>query len=59
MEQALLSKPLQQQNFSQKQIQSLHLLMMNNEELNRFLQNEYLENPMLDEGGFCPLHDSL
>ncbi len=50
MEQALLSKPLQQQKFSQKQIQSLHLLMMNNEELNRFLQNEYLENPMLECG---------
>lgn len=51
MRQALLSKPLQQQKISQKQIQSLHLLMMNNEELNRFLQNEYLENPMLECGG--------
>lgn len=51
MKQTLLSKPLQQQKITQKQIQSLHLLMMNNEELNRFLQNEYLENPMLEYAG--------
>lgn len=54
MKQDLLAKPIQQQKISQKQIQSLHLLMMNNEELSRFLQNEYLENPMLENSGQIP-----
>ena len=54
MKQEFLAKPIQQQKISQKQIQSLHLLMMNNEELSRFLQNEYLENPMLENSGQIP-----
>ena len=51
MKQALLTRPLQQQRILQTQIQSLHLLALNNEELNYFLQNEYLENPMLESNG--------
>lgn len=50
MKQTLQTKLLQQQKLSQKQIQSLHLLTLNNEELNCFLQKEYLENPMLENG---------
>ena len=33
---------------SQSQIQSLHILSLDNGELSEFLQNEYIENPILD-----------
>lgn len=39
------------QQLSQNQIQSLEILAMDGLELNRFLQNEYLENPLLDYSG--------
>lgn len=38
----------QRQLLSQSQIQSLEILSMDNAELNQFLKNEYLENPLLD-----------
>ncbi|MFW5646988.1 MAG: RNA polymerase sigma-54 factor, partial [Acetivibrio ethanolgignens] len=38
----------QQQQLSQQQIQSLQLLAMDNIELEGFLQNEHLENPLLE-----------
>lgn len=38
----------QKQILSNKQIQSLELLVMNEIELNQFLQDEYFENPLLD-----------
>lgn len=38
----------QKQQLSQSQIRSLEILAMDGLELNRFLQNEYLENPLLD-----------
>lgn len=38
----------QRQQLSQNQIQSLEILAMDGVELNQFLQNEYLENPLLD-----------
>lgn len=38
----------QQQVLSQAQIQSLEILSMDSIELRHFLENEYLENPMLD-----------
>jgi len=38
----------QKQQLSQSQIQSLAILAMDTMELNQFLQNEYLENPLLD-----------
>lgn len=41
----------QKQQLSQSQIQSLEILAMDGMELNRFLQNEYLENPLLDCSG--------
>ncbi len=41
----------QRQQLSQNQIQSLEILAMDGVELNRFLQNEYLENPLLDYSG--------
>lgn len=46
----------QKQLLSQTQIQSLKLLNMCNTELNSFLNNEYLENPLLDhrEGDGAP-----
>lgn len=43
--------PLQQQKISQSQIQSLHILMMDNIELQEFLQKEYQENPLLEYTG--------
>lgn len=41
----------QKQLLSQKQIQSVALLNMCNMELSSFLNNEYLENPLLDHDG--------
>lgn len=41
----------QKQLLSQSQIQSLEILAMDRAELSRFLQNEYLENPLLDYSG--------
>uniref|UniRef100_UPI0040566D88 RNA polymerase factor sigma-54 n=1 Tax=Agathobacter sp. TaxID=2021311 RepID=UPI0040566D88 len=41
----------QKQLLSQSQIQSLEILAMDGVELNQFLQNEYLENPLLDYSG--------
>ena len=38
----------QQQSLSQSQIQSLKILAFDSMELNRFLRDEYLENPLLD-----------
>ena len=38
----------QKQILSQSQIQSLEILSMDGVELSHFLQNEYLENPMLE-----------
>ncbi|WP_290761530.1 RNA polymerase factor sigma-54 [Anaerostipes sp.] len=38
----------QKQKMSQSQIQSLHILSLDNGELSDFLQNEYIENPILD-----------
>lgn len=43
--------PVQRQVFSQSQIQSLHILMMDNYELQEFLQKEYTENPLLEHTG--------
>lgn len=33
------------------QVQSLNILALNNQELEDFLMNEYLENPMLENSG--------
>lgn len=41
----------QKQQLSQGQIQSLEVLAMDSMELSQFLQNEYLENPLLDYSG--------
>ncbi len=41
----------QKQQLTQSQIQSLEILAMDSVELNQFLQNEYLENPLLDVSG--------
>lgn len=41
----------QKQQLSQNQIQSLEILAMDGTELSHFLQNEYLENPLMDCGG--------
>lgn len=41
----------QKQQLTQSQIQSLEILAMDGVELNQFLQNEYLENPLLDISG--------
>ena len=41
----------QKQQLSQAQIQSLEILSLDATELSQFLQNEYLENPMLDYTG--------
>ena len=38
----------QSQVMSQNQIQSLQILAMDNAELSEYLQNEYLENPLLE-----------
>ena len=38
----------QRQALSQSQIQSLNILSFDSIELNQFLQDEYLENPILD-----------
>ena len=38
----------QKQQLSQSQIQSLNILALDNGELSEFLQNEYIENPILD-----------
>lgn len=41
----------QKQQLSQSQIQSLEVLAMDSVELSAFLQDEYLENPLLDYSG--------
>lgn len=51
MEQKYQILQKQKQIFSQKQLQSLNILAMDNIELDAFLQSEYLENPMLDQTG--------
>lgn len=38
----------QKQTLSLGQVQSLNILVLNNQELENFLMNEYLENPMLE-----------
>ena len=45
MEQGFIFSQKQQLIFSQKQIQSLKLLTMDNDELSTFLHEEYNENP--------------
>ena len=40
--------------FTQKQIQSVSLLAMGSQDLHEFLQNEYLENPLLEYVGRFP-----
>lgn len=39
---------IQQQKITQHQIQSLHILALDNAELNEFLENEYSENPLME-----------
>lgn len=41
----------QKQALSVGQVQSLNILALNNQELEDFLMNEYLENPMLENSG--------
>lgn len=41
----------QRQVLTAKQLQSLEILTFTNQELNTFLTNEYLENPMLEDPG--------
>ena len=41
----------QKQTLSVGQVQSLNILALNNQELEDFLMNEYLENPMLENSG--------
>lgn len=48
MEQGYQLLQKQKQVLSQKQLQSLHILTIDNIELDMFLQSEYLENPMLE-----------
>lgn len=48
MEQTFVYTPIQKQKMTQNQILSLNILAMDNWELNKFLQNEYNENPMFD-----------
>lgn len=38
----------QRQQLTQSQVQSLNILAFNNQELNEFMENEYIENPLLD-----------
>ena len=40
----------QKQTLSVNQVQSLNVLALTNQELEDFLMNEYLENPMLENG---------
>lgn len=49
MEQNLLLKPVQTQTLTQYQLMSLNLLAMDTMELNRYLQEEYCSNPLLEE----------
>lgn len=51
----------QKQQLSQSQIQSLNILSLDNGELSEFLQNEYIENPILDyspPSSYTPVSDS-
>ncbi len=48
MEQSFQILQKQKQILSQKQLQSLSILSMDNVELDMFLQTEYLENPLLE-----------
>lgn len=45
---------IQQQKITQHQIQSLHILTLDNVELNEFLQNEYSENPLMEYSAVKP-----
>ena len=38
----------QKQSLSANQVQALHILALTNQELEDFMVNEYLENPMLE-----------
>ena len=51
MEQTLELLQKQKQILTQKQIQSLTILAMDNVELDCFLRQEYLDNPMLEING--------
>lgn len=51
MEQKIQIMQRQSQLLSQKQLQSLQILAMDNLELETFLQAEYLENPMMEHCG--------
>ena len=54
MEQKIQIMQRQSQLLSQKQLQSLQILAMDNLELETFLQTEYLENPMMEHSGADP-----
>ena len=54
MEQTLELLQKQKQILTQKQIQSLTILAMDNVELDCFLRQEYLDNPMLEINGQSP-----
>lgn len=54
MEQGFQILQKQKQILSQKQLQSLSILAMDNVELDMFLQNEYLENPLLEHVEIMP-----
>jgi len=49
----------QKQTMSQAQIQALEVLAMDNVELDAFLQNEYLENPMLEHQASSEISDTV
>ena len=61
MEQTLELLQKQKQILTQKQIQSLKILAMDNVELDCFLRQEYLDNPMLEINGQSPetVYESL
>lgn len=61
MEQTLELLQKQKQILTQKQIQSLTILAMDNVELDCFLRQEYLDNPMLEINGQSPetVYESL
>lgn len=56
MEQKIEILQKQKQLLSQRQLQSLKILAMDNLELEMFLQSEYLENPMLEQSGHTEDH---
>ena len=61
MQQTLELLQKQKQILTQKQIQSLTILAMDNVELDCFLRQEYLDNPMLEINGQSPetVYESL